>query len=136
MRGSLLPCGKNMAPQRFSAGAKLKRERRAPMLEIAVNSDSQVVGEQLAKRVATHAAAIDAINTSEHPFSLWHLCALAALVAGNLSLGGHAASTAMFAVGGVAQLGLVFALDAHVKCLKLRKRIDAALVLLQENESR
>ena len=101
-----------------------------------MNPEAQIIGERLAKNVAAHVAALDVINARVQIFSWWHLCALTALVAGNIWLGAHAGSTTMFVVGAVAQLGFVLAVNAHVECIKLRKRLDAALVLLRENEQR
>ena len=101
-----------------------------------MNPEAQIIGERLAKDVAARAAALDVINARVHIFSWWHVCVLVALVAGNTWLGAHAGSTTMFVVGAVAQLGFLLAVNAHVECIKLRKRLDAALVLLRENEQR
>ena len=101
-----------------------------------MNSEAEIIGERLAKGVVAHAAALDVINARVHIFSWWHVCVLLALVAGNTWLGTHAESTTMFVVGAVAQLGFLLAINAHVECIKLRKRLDAALVLLREYEQR
>jgi hypothetical protein len=101
-----------------------------------VNTEAQITGRRIATDVACRAAALEVIAKRPHVFSWWHVCVLVLLIAGNAWLSTHAGSTTVFVVGGIAQLGFLLAINAHVECLKLRRRIDAALVLLRQSEPR
>lgn len=103
---------------------------------VAMNPEAQIVGERIAKDVAARSAALDLLALRPHVFSWWHVSFLVLLVIGNTWLSTHAGSTTVFVIGGVAQLGFLLAINAHVECLKLRRRIDAALVLVRQGEPR
>ena len=100
-----------------------------------MNPEAQITGERIAMDVAARAAAADVLTSKVHFFSWWHVCMIVLFAAGNAWLGSHV-STTMFVVGDVAQLGLLLAVNAHVECLKLRRRIDAALVLVRQSDPR
>lgn len=101
-----------------------------------MNPEAQIAGERISKDVAARAAAVDVITSRVHFFSWWHICLFVLLGVGNTWFSAYAGSTTMFVVGGIAQLGFLLALNAHVECFRLRRRIDAALVLVQQDKSR
>ena len=98
--------------------------------------ETQIIGEHLAKSVAARAAALDVINARTPALSWWHLVLLLIVGAAIGWLGAHAGSNSVFIIGVAAEVGFLIAVTAFAECIRLRRRLDAALLLLHADAPR
>jgi uncharacterized membrane protein len=101
-----------------------------------VNIQTQIDGQRLAKSVASRTAALEVINERYPVLSWWQLPLIVLMGIGSSWLGTHGGTDGALVLAIVATLGVALALNACIQCIKLRKRVDAVLVLLSSTELR
>jgi hypothetical protein len=99
-----------------------------------VNPELQIAGERLAKSVVLRTEALEALRAPRPKLALWHMFLTAVIGAGIAWLGAHAGANSVFAIGIAAEVGFLLAVTAYVECIRLRRRLDAAVVLLLERD--
>ena len=99
-----------------------------------MNPEMQITGERLAKSVATRADVLDVLDAKQPRLSFLNACA-AVLVGGGITwLGGQVGSSTAFIIGVPAGAGFLLAANSYFECIRLRKRLDAAVILLREHD--
>ncbi|MBS1144951.1 MAG: hypothetical protein H6R14_2357 [Proteobacteria bacterium] len=101
-----------------------------------MNIVNQLEGNRIAKEVTAQAEALALIRARPTNFSQWHY--VLAIVAGGCigALNAYAGEYAQLFMGMSAGIGFFVGVVAFQECLKLRRRFDAAIVLLLKNASR
>ena len=99
-----------------------------------MNFQTQIDGQRLAKSVASRAAALDVINEHSPILSWWQLALIVLMGISSGWLGTHGGTDGALVLAIAATLGVALALNACIQCIKLRKRVDAVLVLLSSAE--
>ncbi len=99
-----------------------------------MNPDLRIAGDQLAKSVARRSEALETLNTESRKWNVWHLCLTIAVGVGISWFGGHAGANGVFVVYAATGAGFLLAANAYFECIRLRKRLDAAIVLLLESD--
>lgn len=99
-----------------------------------MNPELEIDGKRLAKTVASRMKAYEILRAPSSKATWWHL-GLAVVVGTGMSwFGAHAGSNSVFAIGIAAEIGFLLAANAYFECVRLRKRLDAAIVLLLERD--
>jgi len=91
--------------------------------------ESQMLGKRLAKSVNTRAEAEALLSQRSHIFGFWQFVLI---LAGSLSLGWVASqrvSGILMLVSGVADLAIILSAAAIFECIKLRRRVQALIIL-------
>lgn len=101
-----------------------------------MNIANQLEGSRIAKEVTAQHEALELIRARPTNFSQWHYGL--AIVAGGCigALNAYAGEHAQLLVGILAGIGFFVGVVAFQECLSLRRRFDAAIVLLLKNASR
>ena len=95
----------------------------------------QLDGERIAKDLAARSQAFEVLNRRPGLFNQWHywlLLVLGSVVGGALTYSGG--SRAQLVLAPVAAIALFLGGATFQECLRLRRRLDAAIVLLRINE--
>lgn len=99
-------------------------------MEESMDSETRILGQQLAREVAARAKAREILEARAHAFSWWQLL-LTCVAAGICAvLAGRTLSIATTAAVAVALVAFLLAVAALLECVRLRRRFDAAMVLL------
>ena len=96
-----------------------------------MNVATQITAERLAKGVVERANAIDALAKRTRPLSWWQYVVL---VAFGSAWGWYVSSStphATLLIGIASGIGVALGAGAFRECINLRRRLDAALVLLR-----
>jgi hypothetical protein len=103
-----------------------------------MNIANQLEGNRIAREVATQQQALELISARPRPTNLsqWHY-GLAIVAGGCLgAVNVYAGEHAQLLVGILAGIGFFLGIAAFQECLSLRRRLNAAIVLLLKNASR
>ena len=101
-----------------------------------MNIAKQIEGERLSRDVAEYVRALEEVKVRRRPFSVWTtviLVALGSLCGVSMTLADDASIRILLNVStGVA---LLLGAAATGECIRLRRQLDAVLVLLRKNST-
>ena len=100
-----------------------------------MNVATQIVGERLAKEVEAKARAVEVVSQREHSFTSWQ--SVGWLVLGGawgflISKSGYVGTELIGATTGAA---FFLAAGAFKECIALRRRLEAVIVLLRQDQA-
>jgi hypothetical protein len=94
-----------------------------------MNAASELDGARIAKAVSATAEATDVLRRTQRPSVVWFFVMVGSGFVLSASLASVFASTQWLVATG-AGAGFTLAMLAHLECLRLHRRLNAALVLL------
>lgn len=94
----------------------------------------QISAERLAKSVASRADALEIMDARQPKLSFLNACAAVLFGAGISWLAAHTGPGTPFIVGVPAGAGFLLAANSYFECIRLRKRLDAAVVLIRGHD--
>jgi len=100
-----------------------------------MNASTQIDGEKIAKAVVARSQALDTLLNVKSAAFFWHYLGLALMGGASGWLISKAGAEGNFAIAVAAGMGSFLASAAFIECIKLRRRLDAILVILKGQDA-